>query len=77
MNYMNIALVVLGVALMSGVVKSDTTQPCIANDKLIDIIKDQQTKLSDMLVESKREADVTRKKYEDLLAELDQKGCKK
>lgn len=77
MNYLNIALIVLGVMLMAGVVKSDTFQPCTVNDKLMDIVKDQQAKLSDMLVESKKEADVTRKKYESLVEELEQKGCKK
>jgi len=77
MNYMNIALVVLGAALMTGVVKSDTTQPCTVNDKLMSIVADQDKKITDMMVEAKKEADAVKKKYTELLEQLEKTGCKK
>lgn len=77
MNYTNIGLIVVGLVFMTGIVKSDTFQPCTVNDKLMDIVKDQQAKLSDMMVVAKKEADDTKKKYTDLIVKLEQEGCKK
>lgn len=71
-----IIAIVLGVAMVTGLVKSDTKEPCTVNDRLLDIVKDQQSKLSQMMVDSKKEADATRKKYEEKLDELNKKGCK-
>lgn len=68
--------IVFGLAMVGGLVKSDASEPCTVNDKLLDIVKDQQAKLSQMMVDSKKEADNMKKKYEDKLDELNKKGCK-
>lgn len=77
MNYMSIALVALGVALMAGVVKSEPDKPCTVNDDLMAMVRDQQKKITDMMVEAKHEADTMKKKFESKLDELEQAGCKK
>jgi len=77
-NLIAVVILVMGGLMATGSINSASAEaPCIANDKLLDIIKDQQKKLSDLLVESKREADVLRKKYEDKLDELRNKPCVK
>jgi hypothetical protein len=86
MNLSNIvALVVLvvGGLMATGTLSQASSEPCTANDKLLDIIKDQQKKLSDILVaniqdanKAKREALEARKKYDEKLEELKNKPCK-
>lgn len=76
MNYVNIVLIVIGSLLITGVVSSNTGQECVANDKLIDVINHQQKTLTDMLAESKKQADDIKKKYEQKLDELNQLDCK-
>jgi hypothetical protein len=86
MNLSNIvALVVLvvGGLMATGTLSQASSEPCTANDKLLDIIKDQQKKLSDILVadiqdanKAKQEALEARKKYDEKLEELKNKPCK-
>lgn len=76
-NWISVAAIAFGIAMVTGLVKSDTAkEPCTVNDKLLDVVKDQQSKLSQLMVDSKREADAARKKYEDELDSLRKKGCK-
>jgi hypothetical protein len=82
MQPMNIILVAIGIGLMvtsvvKGAASPDTGQPCTVNDRLLAIVADQDKKITDMMVEAKKEADITRKKYEGLITELEEKGCKK
>jgi outer membrane murein-binding lipoprotein Lpp len=77
MNISRVVAIVFGALLVAGVVKSSTDQPCTVNDKLMAMVADQDKKITDMMVEAKKEADDTKKKYEQLVTELEQKGCKK
>lgn len=76
MNNINMILIVLGSLMITGVVSSNTGQECVANDKLIDVINHQQKTLTDILAESKKQADDVKKKYEQKLDELNQLDCK-
>lgn len=79
----NILVLILGsILIVSGLVKA-AEQPCTANEKLLATIAEQSNKLDSMAVVAKTEADkakneanATKKKYEELLATLEAKGCK-
>ena len=77
MSISRVVAIVFGALLVAGVVKSSTDAPCTVNDKLLGIVADQDKKITDMMVEAKKEADAVKKKYSDLLEQLEQKGCKK
>ena len=82
-NIIAVVVLVVGGLMATGTLSQASSEPCTANDKLLDIIKDQQKKLSDILVsniqdanKAKREAFEARKKYEEKLDELKNKPCK-
>jgi len=77
MNISRVIAIVFGALLVAGVVKSSTDEPCTVNDKLLGIVADQDKKITDMMVEAKKEADDTKKKYQSLIDELEKTGCKK
>jgi hypothetical protein len=77
MSISRVVAIVFGALLVAGVVKSSTGEPCTVNDKLMSIVADQDKKITDMMVEAKKEADATKKKYQDLLEQLEETGCKK
>jgi len=75
-NIMRIIAVVFGALLVTGAGHSSASEPCTANDKLLDIVKAQQQVIVAMYVDAKKEADAAKKNYLDKLAELEKTPCK-
>lgn len=84
-NILSVLIIGLGALLATGVINSAPSgEPCTANEKLLDIIKDQQKKISDILVadiaeanKAKKDAETAKKNYEEKLEELKNKPCVK
>jgi hypothetical protein len=65
--------ILLGVLMVTGVVKSEKAPPpCKADQELLKQNTQLLKTITDMYAQSKKEADDTRKKYESLI----EKGCK-